>query len=77
MYESTIKCMFFISVFAICHATLIPVDHWTATITHLGPVIKVFCEDGKSEGGKSDYRWLFENKILAENNELMKNCHTK
>ena len=66
MYESTIKCMFFISVFAICHATLIPVDHWTATTTHLGPVIKVFCE-----GGKSDYRWLFANKTLAENNELI------
>ena len=66
MYESTIKCMFFISVFAICHATLIPVDHWTARTTHLGPVIKVSCE-----GGKSDYRWLFANKTLAENNKLI------
>ena len=53
-------------VFDQTSSLFVPPWYWVSTDAVFGQVINVFCK-----GGTSDYRWVFANKTLAVNNELV------
>ena len=71
MHGLIIKCAFLLNAFG--HATSqLPVWYGVSTDAVFGRVIYVFCK-----GGTSDYRWIFANKTLAQNNELVEADSTR
>ena len=71
MHGLIIKCAFLLYAFGHT-ASQIPAWYWISTDATFGQVINVFCK-----GGDSDYRWIFANKTLAENNELVEADSTR
>ena len=66
MYELLIKCMFLLQVFG--HTTAqVSTVYWILPDTDFGPVVHVFCTGSTSV----DHRWVFANKTLAQDGELI------